>query len=136
MDCAKDIQELNSFVPNFSWLETSLSLLYSNCTMLCFRSVKAGKPYSSGYEKAQLCIQAFKLKQPTHPCLECSFCVCVCMKVVTGDVHVGVLQDFLECLHVNNVSVNMVCNYLSACKAKFIMCGLSTVSFTLLYQIF
>ena len=45
-----------------------------------------------------------------------------------ADVHVGVLQAFLGCLHVNNVSVNMLCNYLSAIKAKFIMYGLSTVS--------
>ena len=52
---------------------------------------------------------------------------CVYMKVATDDVHVGVLLAFLECLHVNNVSVNMVCNYLSAIRAKFIMCGLFTI---------
>ena len=28
-------------------------------TMLCFRSFKAGKPYSSGYVKVQFCVQAF-----------------------------------------------------------------------------
>ena len=44
------------------------------------------------------------------------------------DMHVGVLLAFLECLHVNKVSVNMVCNYLLAIRAKYIMYGLPTVS--------
>ena len=44
------------------------------------------------------------------------------------DVHVGVLLAFLECLNVNNVSVGVVCNYLSAIRSKFIMYGLSTVA--------
>ena len=33
---------------------------------------------------------------------------CVYMKVAMADVHVGVLLTFLECLHVNKVSVIMV----------------------------
>ena len=53
---------------------------------------------------------------------------CMYMRVATCDVHVGVLLAFLECLNVNNVSVSMVCNFLAAIRAKFIMYGLPTVS--------
>ena len=53
---------------------------------------------------------------------------CVYMQVAMCDVHVGVLLAFLVCLNVNNVSVSMVCNYLSAIRSKFIMYGLSTVA--------
>ena len=51
---------------------------------------------------------------------------CIYMKLTVVDVHVGVLLAFLECLHVNNVSVSMICNYLSAISAKLIMYALST----------
>ena len=53
---------------------------------------------------------------------------CIYMRVSMCDVHVGVLLAFLECLNVNNVSVSMVCNYLAAIRAKFIMYGLPNVS--------
>ena len=53
---------------------------------------------------------------------------CVYMRVAMCDVHVGILLAFLECLNVNNVSVSMVCNYLSTIRSKFIMYGLSTVA--------
>ena len=57
-----------------------------------------------------------------------AFCVCVYMKVVMAEVHVGALLAFLECLHVNKVSVHMLCNYLAAIRATFIMYGLPTVA--------
>ena len=53
---------------------------------------------------------------------------CIYMRVTMCDVHVGVLLAFLECLNVTKVSVSMICNYLAAIRAKFIMYGLSTVS--------
>ena len=95
--------------------------------MLCFRSFKAGKSYSSDYVKTQLSIQAFN-----------SSCVYIYVQSVSGFLCVheschgrgtcGCLAGFLECLHVNKVSIQMVCNYLSATKVTFIMYGLPTVA--------
>ena len=95
--------------------------------MLCFRSFKAGKSYNSGYVKAQLSIQAFN-----------SSCVYLYVQGVSGFLCVHeschgrgacrCLVGFLECLHVNKVSVHMLCNYLAAIRAKFIMYGLPTVA--------
>ena len=51
------------------------------------------------------------------------FCVFVDLDVCHLDVH-GILA-YLECLHFNKVSVNMISNHLAAIKAKLIVLGLN-----------
>ena len=51
------------------------------------------------------------------------FCVYLNLNVKNLDVH-GILA-FMECLHVNQVSVNMISNYLSAIRAKLVVLGLN-----------
>ena len=46
---------------------------------------------------------------------------CVIMRMSLNDVSIKVLLSFLECLVVNKCSVSMICNYVSAIKANFIV---------------
>ena len=50
---------------------------------------------------------------------------CNCMQISIFDVQVQHMLCFMEFLSENKVSVNMIANYLSAVKAKFIVYGLN-----------
>ena len=101
-----------------------LIVIYDTNMMLCFVSGHSRLENLTSQAMARL-NTAFR--PPTQAAYTSMFRVfvafCVYMKVAMVDVHVGVLLAFLECLHVNKVSVHMVCNYLSAIKAKFICLG-------------
>ena len=43
------------------------------------------------------------------------------MGILLSSVNVKVVLAFLECLSENGVSPNMLCNYVSAIKAKFVI---------------
>ena len=51
---------------------------------------------------------------------------CCHMGILMSSVNVKVLLAFLECLNENGVSPNMLSNYVSAIKAKFVIYGLPT----------
>ena len=51
---------------------------------------------------------------------------CCHMGILMSSVNVKVLLAFLECLNENGVSPNMLSNYVSAIKAKFVLYGLPT----------
>ena len=50
---------------------------------------------------------------------------CVYMKVTLLDMDVNVILSFCECLVINNCSVSMIANYLSAIKASFVLYNMS-----------
>ena len=51
---------------------------------------------------------------------------CCHMGIFMSSVNVKVLLAFLDCLNENGVSPNMLSNYVSAIKAKFVIYGLPT----------
>ena len=46
---------------------------------------------------------------------------CVYMQVTLKEINVNVILSFCECLVINNCSVSMIANYLSAIKASFVL---------------
>ena len=53
---------------------------------------------------------------------------CVLMGVSLRHLSLEILLAFLECLLANDVSVVVLCNYLSAIKAQCIMCNIMYVT--------
>ena len=52
-------------------------------------------------------------------------CFCVFVDLDVNHLDVDGILAYLECLHFNKVSVNMISNHLAAIKAKFIVLGLN-----------
>ena len=52
-------------------------------------------------------------------------CFCVYLNLNVKNLDVDGILAFMECLHVNQVSVNMISNYLSDIRAKFVVLGLN-----------
>ena len=50
---------------------------------------------------------------------------CIYMQVALMEIDVNVIMSFCECLVVNNCSVSMIANYLSAIKASFLLYNIS-----------
>ena len=50
---------------------------------------------------------------------------CIYMQVSLVEIDVNVISSFCECLFVNNCSVSMIANYLSAIKASFVLYNMS-----------
>ena len=54
-------------------------------------------------------------------------CFCIFLEVNVCNLNVSHILAFMECLNVNQVSVNMISNYLAAIKANLVVLGLNTV---------
>ena len=52
-------------------------------------------------------------------------CFCVYLSVDVRNLDVEGILAFMECLHVNQVSANMIANYLAAIRAKLVVLGLN-----------
>ena len=50
---------------------------------------------------------------------------CIYLKVDVCNLNVSHVLAFMECLNANQVSVNMISNYLAAIKAKLVVLGLN-----------
>ena len=52
-------------------------------------------------------------------------CFCIYLNVDVAKLDVDGILAFMECLHANQVSINMIVNYLSAIRAKLVVLGLN-----------
>ena len=68
-----------------------------------------------------------KTRQAYKRMFEVFLAFCIHMGVPIQSVNVKILLSFLECLVSNNIAYSMLCNYVSAIKASFVLYDLRKI---------